>query len=705
MQRLFKATVFTVLCCSLIPTSEMAQARAGCDQNELKTRVNTTDRLIAFRTALSSIHADSKQLAAFIVFSGDAHNSEYPTKHDKRREFISGFEGSAGTAVITRTQAALWTDGRYFLEAEEALDCNWVLMRQGEPGTPSIPGWLNSVLNASDYVGVDESLITHYTFTLIQGSLLSMSNKLELKAINSSLNPVDTVWRDQQPAQPKEIINALDVKFAGISWQGKLANLRANITSLGAGAFVVTSLDEIAWLFNLRGSDVEYTPFFLGYAVVEPSSVRLYILDKNTRLNATPTDDQTETKLHVHLNTGVDGACSSADCVQVLEYNLVDLEAYLRALAETTIVLVTYHANYAVYQAVKNNVTVRSSPIEIDKAIKNPTERVGMKNAYRRDSAELVKFLAFLENEVKSGRDWTEVSAAQRLDNQRKTLQYNRGVSFPTIAGFGSNGAIIHYMPLPSTNKQITTDSFFLLDSGGQYLDGTTDVTRTMHYGNPSDYEKECYTRVLMSSINLAMIKWPQGQRGGVLDTVARNPLWQVGLDYRHGTGHGIGAYLSVHEGPGGINVNSNSDPALKPYEFYSDEPGYYEDGKFGIRLETVVTAVPYQTKYEFGRSGYLQFEAVTLVPFELDLVDFTLMNKEQMEWLNNYNSQIKREILPLLGNDELAIKWLNDRTQLINLRQIFGLNSGSTISCSWGILILSLIVVVKFLQSSFCRT
>ncbi|KAK6985392.1 xaa-Pro aminopeptidase 1, partial [Biomphalaria glabrata] len=255
----------------------------------------------------------------------------------------------------------------------------------------------------------------------------------------------------------------------------------------------------------------------------------------------------------------------------VLEYNLVDLEAYLRALAETTIVLVTYHANYAVYQAVKNNVTVGSSPIEIDKAIKNPTERVGMKNAYRRDSAELVKFLAFLENEVKSGRDWTEVSAAQRLDNQRKTLQYNRGVSFPTIAGFGSNGAIIHYMPLPRTNKQITTDTFFLLDSGGQYLDGTTDVTRTMHYGNPSDYEKECYTRVLMSSINLAMIKWPQGQRGGVLDTVARNPLWQVGLDYRHGTGHGIGAYLSVHEGPGGINVNSNSDPALKPYEFYSD--------------------------------------------------------------------------------------------------------------------------------------
>ncbi|KAK6985393.1 Xaa-Pro aminopeptidase 1, partial [Biomphalaria glabrata] len=246
MQRLFKATFFTVLCCSLIPTSEMAQARAGCDQNELKTRVNTTDRLIAFRTALSSIQADSKQLAAFIVFSGDAHNSEYPTKHDKRREFISGFEGSAGTAVITRTQAALWTDGRYFLEAEEALDCNWVLMRQGEPGTPSIPEWLNSVLNASDYVGVDESLITHYTFTLIQGSLLSRSNKLELKAINSSLNPVDTVWRDQQPAQPKEIINALDVKFAGISWQVKLANLRANITSLGAGAFVVTALDEIA---------------------------------------------------------------------------------------------------------------------------------------------------------------------------------------------------------------------------------------------------------------------------------------------------------------------------------------------------------------------------------------------------------------------------------------------------------------------------
>ncbi|KAH9505607.1 hypothetical protein Btru_056018 [Bulinus truncatus] len=236
-------------------------------------RVNTTERLDRFRTALSGIQIDSKTLSAFIIYSGDAHNSEYPTKHDKRRDFISGFEGSAGTAVITTSKAALWTDGRYFVEAEETLDCNWILMKSGVAGTPSISTWLNEELQDGDYVGVDKTLVTHSSFTNTRDALLLLSKKLELIAIDSSLNPVDQAWGDDQPEQPNKTINALEMKFSGLRWQNKVDNLRANLTSKWAGAFVATALEDVAWLFNLRGTDVEYTPFFLAYAVVEMSRI------------------------------------------------------------------------------------------------------------------------------------------------------------------------------------------------------------------------------------------------------------------------------------------------------------------------------------------------------------------------------------------------------------------------------------------------
>ncbi|KAK6985390.1 Xaa-Pro aminopeptidase 1 [Biomphalaria glabrata] len=652
----------------------LVTGRTHCGPNDVSplTRVNTTGRLMDFRASLSSIGRYPKPISAFIVGSGDAHDSEYPAQYDKRRAYISGFDGSAGTAVITMTKAALWTDGRYFLEADETLDCNWSLMKSGIPGTPTVAEWLNSEMQGEgNYVGVDKTLITEDEFQSLKKNLATLPKKAVLTLMDQ--NPVDMIWREGRPPRPTNPINVLDLKFAGVRWQDKVTTLRSNLTSHGAGAFVVTALDEIAWLFNLRGSDIDYNPFFLAYSIVESSRIRLYILDKERRLAANPVDKESPTKLYQHLGTSMSGQCNgtiSDLCVQILDYNQTKVDKDLQELSNKTKVWVTPQTNAGILLSVQSNHTVESSPIAIAKSIKNPIERNGMKNSNNRDSAELVRFLAFMEKEITSGKYWTEVTASENLKQRRLSLQYNRGLSFETIAGFGSNGAIIHYRPSNTTDKVISGKSLFLLDSGGQYLDGTTDVTRTMHYGNPTDYEKECYTRVLMSAINLALTKWPSGLLGREIDVIARHQLWDVGLVYKHGTGHGIGAYLSVHEGPGRISYMSKSkyEQPLKAYQYYSDEPGYYEDGQFGIRLETIVTVVPFTPKYSTAAQDFLQFEPVTFVPFEPNLIDYSILNSKQVSWLNEYNAKIRENILPLLGNDQQAIDWLNVRTKAIPL-------------------------------------
>uniref|UniRef100_A0A0B7AMT0 Aminopeptidase P N-terminal domain-containing protein n=1 Tax=Arion vulgaris TaxID=1028688 RepID=A0A0B7AMT0_9EUPU len=636
------------------------------------TRVNTTESLTKFRQALANIKVNNSDVVAYIVLTGDAHNSEYPTDHDQRRAYISGFHGSAGTAVITRTKAALWTDGRYFLEAEETLDCNWIIMKSGLPDTPSYAKWLDDQIeNTGSYVGVDRTLIPHTSFNNLKNDMQKLPHQLQLQAIRE--NPVDEAWKGVQPEQPRSNINALKLSFAGVSWQDKVKNLRANLTSKGVSAFVVTSLDEIAWLFNLRGSDILYNPFFLSYAIVEHSRVRLYIIDKDIRLKTQPSDSETNVTLAQHLGTSNTGSCQGKTelCVEVLNYIQNEIETALTSITSTGKVWITYDANYAIYLATETNQTIDKSPIALQKSQKNKVERAGMQKAYNRDSAALVKFLAFLENEIKTGKYWTEVTASTELDNRRLRLEYNRGLSFDTISGYGSNGAIIHYRPGNITDKVISTDSLYLLDSGGQYLDGTTDVTRTIHFGNPTSYHKECYTRVLMASINLAILKWPQGLYGRQIDAIARASLWEVGLVYRHGTGHGIGAYLSVHEGPGRIRMTTAVNPSeekLTAHQYFSDEPGYYEDGKFGIRLETIVMVNPYTPKYLTANEQFYEFKPITFVPFETNLIDHSLLNAKQVNWLNNYNAETRYHILPLLAGDQRAINWLNSRTQEVRL-------------------------------------
>ncbi|XP_041355020.1 xaa-Pro aminopeptidase 1-like [Gigantopelta aegis] len=623
------------------------------------SRVDTTARLSALRGRFSGIHA-------YIVPSEDAHQSEYPAAHDLRRQYISGFSGSAGTAVILGNKAALWTDGRYFLEAESQLDCNWILMKSGVTGVPSVTEWLTSELKNTLNARVGAS-----PFFMSNSKWKTTSDQLSeggVTLVEKNPDLVDDIWTSGRPPAPSSPINALPINYAGKSWQDKITELRADMTSKGAYAFVVTNLDETAWLFNLRASDIEFNPFFISYAIVEHNKTRLYLLNHAAKLIQEPTDSKTTVKLFGHLNTNMNGACTGkvGQCVEVKEYSSDNIINDIMALTANKI-WISLLCNQAIFNSIPQAQRIQAkSTVALAKSKKNPIERQGMKKAYNRDSAALIKFLQLLEKEVKEGKHWTEVTAAAKLKSYRLSVEDNRGLSFSSISAVGSNGAIIHYTPSNLTDKQITTREIYLLDSGGQYLDGTTDVTRTFHYGTPTAYEKECYTLVLMGHIDLALLKWPKGLYGRQIDAVARAPLWKNGLRYLHGTGHGIGMYLSVHEGPGRISLSHALNPSDEPLDdgmYFSDEPGYYEDGKFGIRLETVVMVKKVDTKYQFPSTTFLGFDIVTLVPYEPNLINYDMLSDRQIQWLNDYHKRTEDEIGPLLAGTP-AYDWMKSKTK-----------------------------------------
>ncbi|XP_046359221.2 xaa-Pro aminopeptidase 1-like [Haliotis rufescens] len=634
-----------------------------------ETRVDTTTRLQAIRTLFPGVPGGA--IHAYIVPSVDAHQSEYPSYYDLRRGYISGFEGSAGTAVILTNSAALWTDGRYHLEADENLDCNWTFMKQGLPGVPSISDWLVDQLKTTPgaRVGASPFLMNARTWK----SYSEKFAKSGIAMVEVANDLVDQIWTSGRPAQPNTPINELPMEYAGKSWDSKIGDVRGKMNAKGAAAYIVTSLDETAWLFNLRASDIAYNPFFISYAIVERNRVRLYILNHATKLTQEPTDAATTRKLYEHLNTGMGGSCASStgSCVEVLAYTSNGIVAAVADIASNSSnkVWVSLLCNQAIYSAIPEAQRIHGkSAIALMKSKKNIVERAGMQASHIRDAVALINFLERLEREVKAGQPWTEVKAAVELKKERFKQELNRGLSFPTIAGSGSNGAIIHYRPTNVTDKQITTSDMFLLDSGGQYLDGTTDVTRTLHFGQPSDYEKECYTRVLMGHIDLALLKWPKGLYGREIDAIARAPLWEAGLRYLHGTGHGIGAFLSVHEGPGRISLSHNvnpSDEALEEHMYFSDEPGYYEDGQFGIRLETIVTIELAQTAHPFPNSVFLGFKPVTLVPYEPNLINFDMLGPKQIKWLNDYHKRVEQEVGPKLSG--AALQWVKARTLSIS--------------------------------------
>lgn len=654
----FVFLVITVLTAASREKRETVSLDAGnwdsCKPNASapSTRVNTWDRLAVLRS-----HFSTAGIQAYLVPAEDEHQSEYPSQYDKRRGYISGFQGSAGFAVVTINKAALWTDGRYFLEAEATLDCYWTLMRMREPGVPTMIEWLKKELRSGERLGANPLLIGSSDWKTYKEDLAKSG--IGIVQMNDL---IDYFWstNNGRPHQPDTPINALPLQFAGRSWQDKVSDMRAAMAEKEVDMMVVTGLDETAWLFNLRASDIEYNPFFLSYAIIDNTSTTLYLLNHTRKLAANPTDEETRTTVAVHLNTNNDGTCSgrSGECVLVKEYvssNVIN-DVRNRSLSSgSRKVWLGFTCNYAVYYAVmdENKIYQANTPIATTKTKKNPIEVEGMKKSHVRDATALITFLAKLEKEVKAGKKWTELSASNDLDAHRREQQYNRGLSFTTISGSGSNGAIIHYAVSNLTSKDITTRDMYLLDSGGQYLDGTTDVTRTLHFGTPTDYEKECYTRVLMGHINLFLAKWPKGLYGREIDAFARAPLWDVGLVYRHGTGHGIGMFLSVHEGPVYISKSTEGDltrrQVLDEYMFLSDEPGYYEDGKFGIRLENIVMVKNATTKYKFPDTQFLMFEHITFVPYEPNLINVDMLSDTQIQYLNDYNKLVRDQVGPEL--------------------------------------------------------
>ncbi|XP_061176381.1 xaa-Pro aminopeptidase ApepP-like [Saccostrea echinata] len=675
--------------------------RASCSpgQSVPPNRINTTERLSDLRTEMNRLG-----LQAYIIPSEDAHQSEYTSPYDKRRKFISGLSGSAGYAIVTKMQAALWTDARYFLQAEDEMDCNWILMKWGETGVPSATEWLVSVLE-----NTPNAKVGAYPFFLGSKKWESYEEKLSEENITMTKTDedlIDKIWTTGRPQEPNSPINALPYKFSGRNWQDKIADIYKAMEEKKVDSMIVSSLDETAWLLNLRAEDILYSPFFLSYIIVDrkKNQITLYIKDHIKKLTQAPTDPETTQKLHEHLNTGSTGSCSGQTgyCVVVLEYEPMALINKMRSVVTNSEkVWISPYCSYAIFSVVPKEKRIQeNTPVSLQKAEKNEVERNGMIKSHIRDAVALISFIAKLEKEVKEGKKWTELSAAEDLAKFRGRQQYNRGLSFDTISSSGSNGAVIHYTPSNLTDKEITTTEMYLLDSGGQYLDGTTDVTRTFHFGTPTDFQKECYTRVLMGSVDLARVKILKssiGPHGQELDILARRPLWDVGLHYKHGSGHGIGMYLGVHEYPPSIGMTGRSisshDAPIKEGQFFSDEPGYYEDGSFGVRIESILMVKKVELKYKFSDSEFLEFETITLVPFEPNLIEYDMLSRDQIDWINSFHEKVQKTIGPILMNsDREAYDWLERRTKSIT-RQT-STSSGVNISASSFLLMISAVLV-----------
>ncbi|NXV29371.1 XPP1 aminopeptidase, partial [Rissa tridactyla] len=613
----------------------------------------TTELLKQLRQVMKSPKYVQEPVQAYIVPSGDAHQSEYIAPCDCRRAFISGFDGSAGTAIVTEQHAAMWTDGRYFLQAAHQMDNNWTLMKMGLKDTPTQEDWLVSVLPEGSKVGVDPFIIPADQWKRMSKALRSAGHDL----VPVKENLIDTIWTDcpQRPCKP---LITLDLSYTGVSWRDKIVALRSKMAERKVLWFVVTALDEVAWLFNLRGSDVEYNPVFFAYAVIGMNTIRLFI----------DGDRMMDPAVREHLQ--LDSTLEPEFKIQVMPYGsiLSELQAVGAGLSPKEKVWLSDKASYALTEAIPKAYRYLTpyTPICIAKAVKNSSETEGMRRAHIKDAVALCELFNWLEKEVVPKGTVTEIIAADKAEEFRSQQKDFVELSFATISSTGPNGAIIHYKPVPETNRTLSVNEIYLLDSGAQYKDGTTDVTRTMHFGTPSDYEKECFTYVLKGHIAVSAAIFPNGTKGHLLDSFARSALWDCGLDYLHGTGHGVGSFLNVHEGPCGISYKTFADEPLEAGMIVSDEPGYYEDGSFGIRIENVVLVIPAETKYNFKNRGSLTFEPLTLVPIQMKMIDVNLLTQKECNWVNDYHQKCREVIgaeLERQGRHE-ALQWLIRETE-----------------------------------------
>lgn len=592
--------------------------------------MSVSDRLFKLRSKLATLAVD-----AYIITGADPHLSEYLADHWKFREWMSGFTGSAGTVVITGEEAGLWTDSRYFLQAENELkDSGIELYRMGEPETPDYKDWLISKLYAGAVVGVNGKTLSLNEFRTLGKQLNGADIRLDTKLFIE-----DDVWEGRTPVPDDEIFE-LSVEYAGLSRTEKVDLVRKEMKKHNATHYVVSALDEIAWLLNFRGQDISYNPVFHAYLVISQNNVNLFI--------------------DPHKITSTIGKQLSKEKIKVWLYD--DFYDYIKDIPPlSSIYIDPQRTNSIIFNFLPSQAPkIEGAGIITQlKGQKNPVEIENFRKALQKDGVAMVKFLYWLKNSDNLNQI-TELSAAQKLSAFRAEQENFKGDSFNTISGYGPNGAIVHYAVSEESALPLEPKGLFLIDSGGQYLEGTTDITRTIALGEPTEEEKRDFTLVLKGHIGLAMAKFPHGTRGVHLDILARQPLWNEGLNYGHGTGHGIGHFLNVHEGPQSIRPQDNG-VVIEEGMISSNEPGLYRAGKHGIRIENLILTVKDQ-ETEFG--SFLKFETLTLCPIDISLIKTELLTPDEKTWLNNYHEHVFQTLKEGLNPEEQ--QWLKINTKQI---------------------------------------
>lgn len=592
---------------------------------------NINQRLASLREVMKREH-----LAAFIFPSTDAHQSEYVADHWLGRAWISGFNGSAGTAVVTMTSAALWTDSRYFLSAEEQLKgTEFQLMKLRIPGTPSIAEWLGKELAdvASPEVGLD-GWVNSYAAT---SSLISDLRKAGGIMVRTNLDPLAEIWKDR-PSIPENPVEIQPLEYAGEDATSKILRIRKALRTYHADGMLVSALDDLAWTLNLRGTDVHCNPVFVGYLLIASDKVSLFV-------------DEAKVSAEVR-------AYLEAHGVSLYNYNKV--EDGLKEYSEYNILLDGNETNYYLWKTVRcQEIVSHTSPIPAMKAVKCEAEIAGYRRAMLRDGVAMVKFLKWLVPAVEAGGQ-TEMSIDRKLTSLRAEQDLFRDISFDTIAGYQAHGAIVHYEASAETDAPLKPEGLLLLDSGAQYQDGTTDITRTIALGPVTEEMKHIYTLVLKGHIQLELAKFPDGASGTQLDALARECMWREGLNFLHGTGHGVGSYLNVHEGPHQVRMEYMPAP-LRAGMTVTDEPGLYLAGKFGVRIENTLLIKDYM-ETEFGK--FLQMESLTLCPIDTAPIDVDMLLPEELNWLNSYHAEVYAKLAPYLDEEEQI--WLKNATKPI---------------------------------------
>lgn len=590
-----------------------------------------SNRLAAVREVMRREH-----LAAFVFPSTDPHNSEYVPDHWKGREWISGFDGSAGTAVVTITSAALWTDSRYFIAAAEQLGgTEFVLMKERLPETPTVAQWLGEQLRDSDSkeVGIDGMTCA---YSMVEG-LIGELRKAGGLTLRTNLDILAQVWTDRPPVPLNEVV-VQPLNLAGEPAREKISRIRQALRGQHADGMLVTALDDIAWTLNLRGSDVHCNPVFVAYLLISSTKATLF----------------------------VDRRKLTAEALASLKEAGIDVDDYgnvqkgLKDYFEYNILLDPDSVNYTLYKAASSHrVVAAASPVPAMKAVKNDAEIAGFHEAMLRDGIAMVKFLKWLKPAVAQGGQ-TEMSIARRLYELRSEQPLFRDISFDTIAAYQEHGAIVHYEPTEATDMPLKAEGLLLIDSGAQYQNGTTDITRTVALGPLTEEQRRVYTLVLKGHIQLDMLTFPDGASGTQLDALARKDMWAEGYNYLHGTGHGVGSYLNVHEGPHQIRMEYRPAP-LHAGMTVTDEPGIYLEGQFGVRIENTLLITPFK-ETAFGK--FLRFEALTLCPIDTAPIVREMMTDEEVQWLNSYHRRVHEALSPHLSDEERA--WLDEATKAI---------------------------------------